>query len=269
MRNPRRTFKKFIKYAIVAIIAFFVLSYIAFIVKNGCQSDTIRVDADNKKSPQYRYRKDEVALLALATDTVMEMEQQKKYAEIYQQYGSNEFKRLVSRRTFLKMSHCVETHLGEITEFDRSDLGFNRNINNGQKLDKITRRVHRSSATVEEQLILVFEGLDVKLNGIFWISDHKNFIQCMQDITKQPKGAVQKKAKSGEEETPTAGAGQAESTGDGASAGSEPPHAPNTEEQPVDSGNPSTGATESETASPEPSPRSQSTDSPSQTDQAE
>lgn len=154
----------------------------------GCRSDRVVVNPADLHSPQYAYRLDELARLQMAADGIFELERKKQYGRLYDEYGGPTFKNSISRRRFLIMSNCVETHLGGMEGFDPNDLGFRRMfVRQGktrQPLDILTRRIHRVQGGVDEQLVLVAVGLDYRLNGLYWISRDKNFLQCIRESPK-------------------------------------------------------------------------------------
>lgn len=150
----------------------------------GCQNDRVSVNSKDPDSPQYAYRLDELALLHMAADDVQEKERKKQYGQIYDDYGSDDFKKGVSRRRFLIMSNCVENYLGGLDEFDTNDLGFRREIVKGspkQTLDVLNRKVQRIQGPIEEQMVFISNGLNFKLNGLYWIAKDKAFLQCIAD----------------------------------------------------------------------------------------
>src|SRR6476659_6893625 len=100
------------------------LAFSLLIGFSGCQNDRVSVNTKDPDSPQYAYRLDELALLHMTADDVQEKERKKQYGQIYDQYGSDDFKQAISRRRFLIMSNCVENFLGGVEEFDTNDLGF-------------------------------------------------------------------------------------------------------------------------------------------------
>lgn len=161
----------------------------------SCHSDRVTVNAKDPQSPQYAYRQDELALLSLMADDVQELERKKQYATIYDDYTSPEFKTSTSRRRFLIITNCVETFLGGMDSdgYDPHDLGFRRESLKGSAgvhfLDVLNRKVHRMMGLVDEQLVFVPDGLNFKLNGLYWISKDKQFLQCVAESpTKEQEG---------------------------------------------------------------------------------
>lgn len=155
----------------------------------GCRrSDVVAVDPENPNSPQYPYLAHEFALLQLAVDDIQELEKKKQYGKIYDDYASDEFRKNTTRRHFLVMANCTEEHLGSLTEYDDDHFGFNRNrmpAENQPALDSITRYVQREKkGQVREQMIFSGDGIHFKLNGLYWISEDKHFLQCMQEAEK-------------------------------------------------------------------------------------
>jgi hypothetical protein len=163
-----------------SIICLLAVSLLGF---SACRSDRVSVNPKDPDSPQYAYRLDELALLQMAADDVLEKERKKQYGQIYDEYGSDDFKHGVSRRRFLIMANCVESYLGGLEEFDPNDLGFRRERPKGsrQYLDVLNRKVHRTQGAIEEQLVFVPSGLNFKLNGLYWIAKDKQFLQCIAD----------------------------------------------------------------------------------------
>lgn len=155
---------------------------------SACRNDRVSVNSKDPNSPQYEYRLDELALLQMAADDIQEMERKKQYGQIYDTYGSDGFKKNVSRRRFLIMSNCVETYLGGIEEFNPNEIGFRRKFLKAQTttdfLDVLNRKIQRFQGTIEEQLVFVPVGLNFKLNGLYWIAKDKVFLQCIADSPK-------------------------------------------------------------------------------------
>jgi hypothetical protein len=163
----------------------------------GCRSDHISVNPKDPKSPQFAYRLDELALLQMAADDIMDLERKKQYGRIYDDYASRGFKRMVSRRHFLIMSNCVETHLGALQEFDINEIGFRREVlkeQPGAPLDVLNRRATRAKGTIDEQLVFIADGVNFKLNGLYWVAKDKQFLECIRNssqleaTTRPPKG---------------------------------------------------------------------------------
>lgn len=153
----------------------------------GCRSDRISVDPKDPHSPQYAYRKDELALLQMAADDIQELERNKRYGAIYDDYASEAFKKGVGRRQFMIMTNCVESFLGDLEEYDRNEIGFRREFLKDKSgkadpqrfLDVLNRKVQRGLGSMEEQLVFVPNGLSFQLNGLYWIAKDKAFLQCM------------------------------------------------------------------------------------------
>ncbi|WP_373533276.1 hypothetical protein [Vampirovibrio sp.] len=161
----------------------------ALITLGGCRSDQVSVDPKDPNGPQFTYRKDELALLQMSADDIQELERNKRYGTIYDDYASESFKKGVGRRQFMIMSNCVESFLGDLQEYDRNDIGFRReflktNTQGKPKadnpyMDVLNRKVQRALGSIEEQLVFVPNGLSFQLNGLYWIAKDKSFLQCM------------------------------------------------------------------------------------------
>jgi hypothetical protein len=211
------------------------------------------VNPKDPRSPKFAYRLDELALLQMATDDILNLERKKQYGVIYDEYTSSEFQKNVSRRRFLIMSNCVETYLGGLQEFDSNDLGFARKTLKGQTMDTLTRKVQRERGKAEEHLVFIPSGFNFKLNGLYWISKDKIFLQCIADSPQiEANTAPMPKAMptSGEEEGKTASpTGEPTPSGGQAPvpAGETPTETPPTQEavpvpvQPVPSAEPGAG----------------------------
>lgn len=158
---------------------------------SGCHNDHVTVNSKDTTSPQFAYRLDELALLEMLADDIQEMERKKQYGKIYDDYASQDFKSSVSRRMFLIMANCVEKHLGGLQEFNPNERGFRRQSlqKNGKGsvsggfLDLLNRKVERTKGTIEEQLIFIPYRLNFKLNGLYWISKDKQFLECVAQST--------------------------------------------------------------------------------------
>lgn len=154
---------------------------------SACRSDRVSIDPKDPDSPQFAYRKDELALLQMAADDIQELERDKRYGAIYDDYASDNFRKSVGRRQFMIMSNCVESFLGDLQEYDRNDIGFRREFikdKNGREnqrefVDVLNRKVQRVLGSLEEQLVFVPNGLSFQLNGLYWISKDKPFLECV------------------------------------------------------------------------------------------
>jgi hypothetical protein len=158
---------------------------ISLIGLTGCRSDRVNVDPKDPDSPKYAYRLDELALLQMVADDIMELERKKDYGTIYENFASDGFKQGVSHRQFLIMANCVETNLGGLQEFNANEISFRREfVKQGaqqQPLDVLNRHVQRIFGRIEEQLVFVPNGVNFKLNGLYWIAKDKQFLQCIAD----------------------------------------------------------------------------------------
>src|SRR6478609_5611288 len=102
------------------------LSLSATVLLGACRSDRVAVDHKDPRSPQFAYRLDELAMLQMAVDDIQELQQDKHYGKIYDDFTSPEFKQETSRRRFLIWGNCAEAYLGGLEEYDRNELGFFR-----------------------------------------------------------------------------------------------------------------------------------------------
>ena len=150
----------------------------------GCRSSTISVNPQNKRTPQYPYRKDELALLQIATDDIFELEKTKDYSRIYDRYASADLKRTLGRRRFLKTTNCAETTLGGLMDYDKGNLGFTRTTDKNRIFDSIVRDTDREEGSLVEKLVFVQEGVDYKLYALYWDSKRKDFVACLNDARK-------------------------------------------------------------------------------------
>lgn len=169
----------FNRWGIIALIAGLCIS--GFTLLNTCRSDRVEVNPNDPRSPKFAYRMHELALLQMSADDILNLEKKKQYGAIYDGYASPDFQKSVSRRRFLIMANCVETYLGGLQEFDTNDLGFTRQLLPTQKhpFDILTRKIQRERGKVDEQLVFIPSGLNFKLNGLYWISKDKGFLQCI------------------------------------------------------------------------------------------
>jgi hypothetical protein len=151
----------------------------------GCRADRVTVNPNDPKSPQYAYRLDELALLQMAADDIQELERQKRYGQIYDDFAGPEFKAGTSRRRFLIMANCVETYLGGVQEFDRGNTGFKRSFvktaasKKRRTMDILRREAQRDHGPVAEQLVFTGNGVNFKLNSLYWFARDKSFLQCI------------------------------------------------------------------------------------------
>ncbi|WP_303674531.1 hypothetical protein [Vampirovibrio chlorellavorus] len=169
------------------VSAVLFLGLLSVLCLAGCRSDRVSVDPKDPNAPQYAYRKDELALLQMAADDIQELERNKRYGVIYDDYASEAFKKGVGRRQFMIMTNCVESFLGDLEEYDRNEIGFRREFLKDKSgkadpqrfLDVLNRKVQRGLGSMEEQLVFVPNGLSFQLNGLYWIAKDKAFLQCM------------------------------------------------------------------------------------------
>lgn len=155
-------------------------------VLTGCRADRVAVNPNDPKSPQYAYRLDELALLQMSADDIQELERQKRYGKIYDDFAGSDFKAGTSRRRFLIMANCVETYLGGVQEFDRGNTGFKRSFvrissKKRRAMDILRREVQRDHGPIVEQLVFTGNGINFKLNSIYWFARDKSFLQCIAD----------------------------------------------------------------------------------------
>ncbi|MEB3287367.1 MAG: hypothetical protein VKJ04_07680 [Vampirovibrionales bacterium] len=146
------------------------------------RSETIVVNPKDKTTPQFAYRKDELALLQIALDKLIQAESEKRYSQIYTQMASRRFQHNVPQRVFLKMSNCVEKYLGDVVSYDRDNNGFIRKTTKGRLVDSLQLHVERSETPLEEQYVFEWDGVDVRVGGIYWMTDKPFFHQCMAEI---------------------------------------------------------------------------------------
>lgn len=153
----------------------------------GCK-DKAPVAEGPAKTP---YRKDELALLKIATDNIQAMEAAKQYGRIYDQYASKTLRDTITRRRFLMMTNCVEQELGDLVDYEEGS-DFTRRSENGQALDMTRRTVRRTlEGKMREEFDFISTGAEYQLNGIYWITANKGFLDCIQNISsRQEKHAI-------------------------------------------------------------------------------
>jgi hypothetical protein len=183
MTMPKRSF----------LTSLALLGLALMLLLTGCHPDHVAVDHRDPKTPQYAYRLDELALLQMAVDDIQEMERDKRYGKIYDEFASPEFKAKTSRRRFLIWANCAETYLGGVEEYDRNELGFFREPakNKQPTVDSLLRTIHRSHFTAKERMGFVYDGIHFKLHDWTWVSNDKTFLQCMADSPRLEGGAAQ------------------------------------------------------------------------------
>jgi hypothetical protein len=135
-------------------------------------------------APLYRYREDEGILLKLTATDILEMERNKKYGQIYDEYTSQPLKKSLSRRDFLRMTHCLEQTVGEVITYKKNELAFDRKRVKNQNYDFTSVNMLRSGGNLREEMLFVLEGVDFKLNSIYWSSDRKDYLGCMRHIAR-------------------------------------------------------------------------------------
>lgn len=190
-RNNTRT--RWIVFLAVVIVSFWLTdgyTRLPFIPQSENTATYHQLLQDNQEEG---YREDEQILLKLATTDILELERQKDYGKIYDQYASQTLKRSLARRDFLKMGRCLEVTMGDLVDYQRDQWDFTRNKTEHGTLDSTTRSVVRASGNVKEQLTYVREGIDFKLNAIYWSSTRKDFLTCMNQVTEDIQKAKKKR----------------------------------------------------------------------------
>ncbi|MBY0405406.1 MAG: hypothetical protein K2X66_16010 [Cyanobacteria bacterium] len=135
-------------------------------------------------APLYHYREDEGILLKLTATDILEMERNKQYGQIYDEYTSQPLKKSLSRRDFLRMTHCLEQTVGEVITYKKNELAFDRKRVKNQNYDFTSVNMLRSGGNLREEMLFVLEGVDFKLNSIYWSSDRKDYLGCMRHIAR-------------------------------------------------------------------------------------
>lgn len=134
------------------------------------------------------YADDEKYLLSIATEEILQLETEQAYEQIYTRFGSRSFQEAMPLRQFLKMANCVEQHLGAIVSYDRKPLNFHRKQTDTQRYDAVTVPVLRVNERIAERLIYVQEGVDFKLNALYWSSANERFTRCIHNAQATPAG---------------------------------------------------------------------------------
>lgn len=145
----------------------------------GCQSNQ---STPNNLPPEEPYREDEQIRLKLFVEDLFQLEKSKQYGKLYDKYTSPAFQKSVSRRNFMRLSQCVETHLGELVDYERKKWQFQRKSSKGQVFHSIRLPVVRSSANLTEQFTMTADGLDYRLTGLYWLTKHKSYSDCIQQL---------------------------------------------------------------------------------------
>lgn len=152
------------------------MSLLAIFLMWGCQG------SPRKEEPPTPYREDEQLRLKLFVEDIFELEKSKQYGRLYDKYTSPAFQKTVSRRNFLRLSQCVETHLGELVDYERKDWQFHKKTAKGTVFHSIRLPVVRSSANITEQLTMTTDGLDYRLTGLYWLTKHKAYADCIRQL---------------------------------------------------------------------------------------
>ncbi len=145
------------------------------------------------------YREEEVALLRIMADNIIDLEKKKDYTALYSDYASRGYKQRVSERRFLKLTHCVETHMGEVLGHNVAKVDFKRENKNNRMEDLLTLEVYRKHEAVTERYVLVDEGVGFRIDSFRWLSDNNEpFKVCMKKITPLKKTEIPAANRSGE-----------------------------------------------------------------------
>ena len=224
----------------LAVLILALLGIWTWMGLGSCRSDRVSVNPKDPQSPQYAYRQDELALLSLMADDIQELERKKQYATIYDDYASQEFKNSISRRRFLIISNCVESFLGGMDPdgYDPHDLGFRREDVKGASskyLDVLNRKVHRMMGLVDEQMVFVPHDLNFKLNGLYWISKDKQFLQCVAESPNREQDGQPASMTDTSTETAPTGSEEQKASENGADTGQESEKSSETGTKPTES----------------------------------
>lgn len=120
------------------------------------------------------------------TLALMELERQGQYGHLYDELGGEALHQTVPRGRFLKITQCVEHHLGEVVGFSRNQLQFSQRQFNNQVVEVVSWPVNRQGAHAKEQALFVEEGLRYRLMGLFWGSKHPGFSACVSRVLAPP-----------------------------------------------------------------------------------
>ncbi|MBK8189311.1 MAG: hypothetical protein IPK79_02570 [Vampirovibrionales bacterium] len=179
------------------------------------------------------YREDERALLQIAAENLVELEIKKDYATLYDQYASKAFKQRVPARYFLKLTNCVETHLGAFLSYDRKSLRFKRERVGAATRDALNLRVFRDNGLLAEQFVFTPEGLSYKIDAFRWLSQRAEFLDCVSrlsqtfdvsDVSSMSDGSPQEASPNDDEAAPatTTAASSSATAGSASGAASNP-----------------------------------------------
>jgi hypothetical protein len=145
----------------------------------GCeQSPAKELDAG---TVQVSLRPDETERLKLLLDELLQLEQEKKVGVLYDDYASLELKNRIPRAVFTKTIYCGQQHLGSIQSWDKKTRQFSQKKLKNKKLLGVSVLVSRSNETLRERLVFVEEGIDFKLSGMYWLSNNKQYLQCLKE----------------------------------------------------------------------------------------
>lgn len=152
----------------------------------------------NLSSSPVPFRLDEQARLLLHMDNLLELEKQKAYASIYDQYAHPTFRATISRNTFIALGHCAETHLGPLEGYHRPSVLLQRHTTTPQEkpppqaqppvatttqpVDEVTVRVNRQAEPVWERGVFIPVGVDYQLVGYYWSAQYPPFQHCIQQV---------------------------------------------------------------------------------------
>ncbi|MEM0951960.1 MAG: hypothetical protein AAGI66_07440 [Cyanobacteria bacterium P01_H01_bin.74] len=169
----------------LSLIALLGLMALEGVILPGCRNDdVIAVNTNDKNTPQYAYRLDEIAMLELLTEEIFSAEKDKHYARIYSAFTAPSFKERVSESTFLSLTTCVEKHLGHLESYNPEEKGFYRKLKFNKATEKtipydiIKRNVFRFKETITEELVFEKSGLQFQLADLIWHTNNTALKTC-------------------------------------------------------------------------------------------
>lgn len=125
----------------------------------------------------------EQGLLRIFTQQLIDYERQQDFIGLYQQATTSAFRRSLPQKQFLAMTACLDRHLGKFMGHNNSTIKPVTDTPPEADYQEavISYVIKREMGEVLVKAHIIQSGLLIKLSGITWQVDHREFQDCVKE----------------------------------------------------------------------------------------
>lgn len=162
----------------ISLLIAMVLGLVLPLGLSGCSTASVMVpfpasNASTAKGGQPQLAPHELGLLTIFAQKLIEHERYGTYDTLYESLTSPSFQASLSKTRFLKMTNCLQRHLGDYKGFAQDSIQHTGN-------NQLSYLIYRANNSVTVDVKVIRAGMIYKVAGIQWKTPNPGFQSCVK-----------------------------------------------------------------------------------------